>query len=103
LPLWYYQLALTYIHQGRYNEAVEWGRRSVEVNPSLRYPYRVLAAALALSGRVDEARTVASEMLRRYPKESVSAFLKREPWPNPIYREGQAREVSGMRLAGIPE
>ena len=103
LPLWYYQLALTYIHQGRYNEAVEWGRRSVEANPSLRYPYRVLAAALALSGRVDEARTVASEMLRRYPKESVSAFLKREPWPNPIYREGQAREVSGMRLAGIPE
>jgi adenylate cyclase len=103
LPLWYYQLALTYVHQGRYHEAVEWGRRSVEVNPTLRYPYRVLAAALALSGRVDEARTVASEMLRRYPKESVSAFLKREPWPNPIYREGQNREVSGMRLAGIPE
>jgi adenylate cyclase len=103
LPLWYYQLALTYIHQGRYDEAVEWGRRSVEVNPNLRYPYRILAAALALSGRVDEARAVASEMLRRYPKESVGAFLKREPWPNPIYREGQAREVSGMRLAGIPE
>ena len=33
----------------------------------------------------------------------VGAFLKREPWPNPIYREGQAREVGGMRLAGIPE
>src|SRR5262245_36614485 len=103
LPLWYYQLALTYIHQGRYDEAVEWGRRSVEVNPNLRYPYRVLAAALSLSGQVDEARTVASEMLRRYPKESISAFRKREPWPNPVYREGQEREIGGMRLAGIPE
>jgi tetratricopeptide (TPR) repeat protein len=103
LTLWYYQLAHTYIHQQRYDEAVEWGRRSVETNPALRYPYRVLAAALALSGRIDEAKSVAAEMLRRYPKETVSAFLAREPWPNPIYREGQNREIRGMRLAGIPE
>jgi TolB-like protein/Tfp pilus assembly protein PilF len=103
LALWYYQLAVTYIHQQRDDEAVEWGRRSVQVNPNLRYPYRVLAAALALSGRVDEARTVAAEMLRRYPKETVSAFLMREPWPNSIYRAGQHREIAGMRLAGIPD
>ena len=51
LAEWYYQLAITYIHQQRYDEAVEWARRGVEVNPNLRYPYRVLAAALALSGR----------------------------------------------------
>ena len=103
LALWYYQMALTYIHQQRYEEAVEWGRRSVEINPALRYPYRVLAIALALSGRIDEAKSVAAEMLHRYPKETVSAFLAREPWPNPIYREGQNREITGMRLAGIPE
>jgi TolB-like protein/lipoprotein NlpI len=103
LALWYYQLALTYIHQRRYEEAVEWGRRSVEINPALRYPYRIFAIALALSGRTDEAKSVAAEMLRRYPKETVSAFLAREPWPNPIYREGQNREITGMRLAGIPE
>jgi adenylate cyclase len=103
LALWYYQLAVTYIHQQRDDEAVEWGRRSVQVNPNLRYPYRVLAAALALSGRVDEARTVAAEMLRRYPKETVSAFLTREPWPDSKYRAGQSREITGMRLAGISE
>src|SRR5262249_53357731 len=33
LALWYYQLAVTYIHQQRYEEAVEWARRGVEVNP----------------------------------------------------------------------
>jgi adenylate cyclase len=103
LALWYYQLALTYIHEQRYDEAVEWGRRSMQVNPNLRYPYRVLSAALALSGRVDEARTVAAEMLSRYPKETVKAFLTREPWPNSVYRTGQEREIEGMRLAGIPE
>src|SRR5262245_8582102 len=103
LPLWYYQLALTYIHQKRYEEAVQWARRSVEVNPDLRYPYRILAASLALAGQVDEAKLAAAEMLRRYPKETISAFLVREPWPNPIYREGQNREVLGMRQAGIPE
>jgi hypothetical protein len=75
----------------------------MQVNPNLRYPYRVLSAALALSGRVDEARTVAAEMLSRYPKETVKAFLTREPWPNSVYRTGQEREIKGMRLAGIPE
>ena len=103
LAEWYYQLAISYIHQQRYNEAVEWARRGVQVNPNLRYPYRVLAAALALSGRVDEARTVAAEMLRRYPKETISAFLTREPWTDPVYRAGQDREIAGMRLAGIPD
>jgi TolB-like protein len=103
LALWYYQLAVTYIHQQRDNEAVEWARRAVEANPNLRYPYRVLAASLALSGRVDEAKATAAEMLRRYPRESVGAFLTREPWPDPIYRTGQNREITGMRLAGIPE
>jgi hypothetical protein len=75
----------------------------VNVNPNVRYTYRVLAAALALSGRVDEARKVGAEMLRRYPAETVSAFQKREPWPDPSYRAGQSREITGMRLAGIPE
>jgi len=103
LTLWYYQMALTYIHQQRYDEAVEWGRRSVQTNPALRYPYRILAAALALSGRIDEAKLIAGEMLRRYPKETVSAFLTREPWPNPSYRGGQNREIMGMRMAGSPE
>jgi tetratricopeptide (TPR) repeat protein len=103
LALWYYQLAVTYIHEQRYDEAVEWARRGVQVNPNLRYTYRVLAAALALSGRVGEAQTIAAEMLRRYPKETVSAFLTREPWPNSTYRAGRDREIQGMRLAGIPE
>jgi adenylate cyclase len=103
LAEWYYQLAITYIHQQRYNEAVEWARRGVQVNPNLRYPYRVLAAALALSGGVDEARKVAAEMLRRYPTETISAFRTREPWTDPVYRAGQDREIAGMRLAGIPD
>ena len=103
LAEWYYQLAITYIHQQRYDEAVEWGRRGVQVNPNLRYPYRILAAALALSGRLDEARTVAAELHRRFPKETISAFLVREPWTDPTYRAGQNREITGMRLAGIPE
>ena len=103
LAEWYYQLAITYIHQRRLGEAVEWARLGVQVNPNLRYPYRVLAAAIALAGRIDEARMVAAEMLRRYPNETISAFRTREPWGDPVYRAGQDREIEGMRLAGIPE
>jgi len=36
-------------------------------------------------------RVVAAEMLRRYPKETISAFLMREPWTDPVYRAGIAR------------
>jgi TolB-like protein/class 3 adenylate cyclase len=103
LALWYYQLAVTYIHEQRDEEALGWARRGMQVNPNVRYVYRILAAALALSGRVDEARRVAEEMLRRFPNESVGAFLTRETWPDPRYREGQKREIMGMRMAGIPE
>ncbi len=103
LPEWYYQMAITQIHLQHYDEAVAWARRGVQTNPNLRYPYRVLAAALALSGRLDEARTVAAEFLRRYPHETISAFLRRESWTDPVYRAGQNREVEGMRLAGIPD
>lgn len=103
LAEWYYQMAIIQIHQQHYDEAVEWARRGVQTNPNLRYPYRVLAAALALSGRVDEARTVAAELRRRYPKESISAFRMREQWTAPVYRAGQKLEIEGMRLAGIPE
>jgi TolB-like protein/class 3 adenylate cyclase len=103
LALWYYQLAVTFIHEQRDDEAVAWAQRGMQVNPNVRYVYRILAAALALSGRIDEARTVAAELLRRYPKESISAFLAREPWPDARYRAGQNREITGMRKAGIPE
>ena len=100
---WYYQMAIIQIHQQRYNEAIEWARRAVQTNPNLRYPYRVLAAALALSGQGDEARMVATELRRRYPQDTIRAFLVREPWTDPLYRAGQNREIEGMRLAGIPE
>ena len=84
LAAWCYQLALTYIHQRRDDEAVKWARRAVEINPNLRYPYRVLAAALALSGRVDDAQLVANEMLRRYPEETIGKVLTREPWSDSV-------------------
>jgi len=103
LAEWYYQMALNRIHQQHYDEAVDWARRGTQANPNLRYPYRVLAVALALSGRIDEARMTAVEMLRRYPDETIRSFLEREPWTDPVYRAGQEREVAGMRLAGVPE
>jgi adenylate cyclase len=103
LAEWYYQMAVTDIHRQRYGEATDWARRAVQANPSVRYPYRVLAAALALSGETDEARLVAAELRRRYPEETIRAFLTREPWTDPVYQAGQQREIDGMRLAGIPE
>jgi adenylate cyclase len=103
LAEWYYQLAVTYIHEQNYELAVDWARRATQANPNVRYPYRILAVALALSGKVDESRVAAADMLRRFPKETITAFRMREPWTDPAYRKGQDSEIRGMRLAGIPE
>ena len=103
LALWYYQLALTYIHEQRYDEAVNGGVAAWRSIQTCAILIAYLRQRLRCRGRVDEARTIAAEMLRRYPKETIRTFLTREPWPNSVYRAGQEREIMGMRLAGIPE
>jgi len=60
---------------------------------------RVLAAALALDGQMDEARRVAEEYVLGHPQFRVSLF---EKW-YPLQREDMERLVDGLRLAGMPE
>jgi hypothetical protein len=68
----------------------------------MRYPYRVLAAALALSGRIEEAacgsgRDAASLSQGDDQRISDAGAVDRSclsRW---------YREIEGMRLAGIPE
>jgi adenylate cyclase len=60
---------------------------------------RFLAATLAMMGRVEEARAVADELLRRSPSARVSQ-TRRIIHKNPAKRE---LLIEGLLKAGVPE
>ena len=62
-----------------------------------------LAAALALLGRLDEARTAAKAGLALDPAFTIRRFQRQLSSDNPTYLAKRGRVYEGMRLAGVPE
>jgi adenylate cyclase len=99
---YYYQIfnSAYYVH-GDYEEAVKWGRMSVNENPTYTAGYRFLAAALVALGRADEARSVAAELMRLEPDFQVSVYAEtRQPFREPRLK---ARFLEHLLGAGLPE
>jgi tetratricopeptide (TPR) repeat protein len=93
------------IQLGADAEAVAWLRRSIEANRNFPLAHFFLAAALALLGRLDEARVAAQAGLGLNPTFTVRRFLDATArnLSNPARLAGRERLVEGMRLAGVPE
>ena len=62
-----------------------------------------LAAALGLTGALDEARTAARTGLALNSGFTIRRLLATQQSDNPIYLVGLERICEGMRLAGVPE
>jgi TolB-like protein/Flp pilus assembly protein TadD len=78
----------------RYREAVEYARKSINLKPGQPGAYRLLAAALAYLGDLDEASLAVREMLRIAPgtsEQHLKSFL-----PKRLVDQ----YVEGLRLAG---
>jgi adenylate cyclase len=88
-----------YAVAGRYNEAIEFLRRSLRENRMFTATHKLLTISLALADRMDEARAAASELLSLEPALTVSSFRQRYPGSNAPYA-GQFCEA--LRMAGIP-
>ncbi|WP_156952371.1 winged helix-turn-helix domain-containing protein [Bradyrhizobium sp. WSM1743] len=84
-------------------EAVSWLRRSTEANPNFPIAHLALAAALGLTGALDEARTAARTGLALNSGFTIRRFLAAQQSDNPIYLAGLERTCAGFRLAGVPE
>jgi pentatricopeptide repeat protein len=92
-------MALALIQLGRDAEAVTFARRAVQQNPNIAPSWRTLAAALAMSGQLDEARTALRQMLVLDPECTVQTMARRVG-----YSEATgARIFAGWRKAGMPE
>jgi class 3 adenylate cyclase len=72
-------VAASKVAAGKYEEAAEAARSSIRLNALHPPSRRHLVIALALDGRVDEARLAAIEMLRLDPSFRVAAYMARYP------------------------
>jgi TolB-like protein len=96
------QTGLAYAHfiTGDYSEAIVAGRAALQSHPEFTPVHRVLASALSLSGRIDEAAVIVGDLHRLVPAMTVRSYLAQSPF----HRSGVIDQiVRGLRLAGLPE
>jgi len=90
-------IGMALIELGRFDEAVEVGKKAQRQNPSYSPAYRCLASAYAHLGRDAESREAAVRLLETDPGFKISAW---------IARGGQSNAkllIEGLRKAGLPQ
>lgn len=101
--LYFYHNFLSIAHygSGNYDEAVKWARLSAAENPTFTSNLRMLITSLAALDRLDEARDVASTLLKLEPDFRLSVYERtRQPFQQP---EIKVRLMEHLRRAGLPE
>ena len=97
-PQWYYwNLGFAQFANGQYDDAARTLRREETYRTASR---RILAAALALLGRVTEAQMEAKLFLTASPHWRISKWAESQPFKNP---KDVQLWIDGYRLAGLPE
>jgi adenylate cyclase len=98
-PAWYlHNAGITYIHMGRYDEAIAECKRALKKNPNHFPALIIMACAYGLSGQLDEARAVVSQILRINPNIAVENAGRGYKY------EADAETLrDGLRKAGLPE
>lgn len=93
-------LCFALILEGDLMRAIAAGRSAVEGNLNFAPAHRALAAALALSGRHEEARQVVGRLLRLVPNLTVTSFARQT-----LFRHSGklALILEGLRRSGLPE
>jgi adenylate cyclase len=84
----------------RYGEAVHWYRESASRLPSLQFPHLGLAPAYAQSGRLEDARAEAAQVLRINPGFTIEGWKRIAVYKDP---KDLRHHIDGLREAGLPE
>lgn len=96
--LYLYSLGISYCWTGQYEEAIAWCEKAVRREPNSFFARFFMAMAYSLSGRDEEARVEAAEVLRIHPKFSLEKFAKRCTYKKKTDCE---RLISALRKAGL--
>jgi adenylate cyclase len=91
-PSYYmWSLGLSYAATGQYDEGIEWCEKAVHMEPDSLMARIMMTAVYSWSGRDEEARAEAAEVLRINPDFSLEKFAKR----------AKPKLVSALRKAGL--
>jgi tetratricopeptide (TPR) repeat protein len=101
--MWWHLLGVAKLHLGADEEAVALFRRSIDTNRNYPLSPFYSAAALALVGRLDEARAEAKSALALAPNYSIARFRNAREGDNPVFLRQRERIAEGLRKTGIPE
>jgi TolB-like protein/class 3 adenylate cyclase/Tfp pilus assembly protein PilF len=101
--LWLHWVGNAKSQLGADEEAVIWFRRGIDANRNFAGGHFFLASALALLGRLDEARAAVEAGLALDPTFTVRRYRSGLSTDNPTYLAGRERMNEGMRKAGVPE
>jgi adenylate cyclase len=95
LGIWYATLAPSDIGLGNSDDAIVDGHRAIDAGYRPFVVYSNLAAAYAMSNRIDDAKAAVAEALKLNPKYSLKLMSER-------YRKPPA-VIEALRKAGAPE
>ncbi|MBA7680690.1 Lipopolysaccharide assembly protein B [subsurface metagenome] len=91
-------LGLAYIFTGRYEEGVAACKKAVDIQPNNILSQVNLTFAYTVSGREEEARATAAQVLRLDPDFSVARFAKASKYKN---KSDTSRFVAALHKAGL--
>jgi TolB-like protein/class 3 adenylate cyclase len=92
---WHFLLGAAEFGQGHYDASIDEDHTALDAGYRFFYVYADLAAALALEGKVEEAKTALAEARRLNPNLTVKWVIATAPTLPP--------HLEGLRKAGLPE
>jgi adenylate cyclase len=92
--MYLYSLGLSYAYAGQYEEAITWCEKAVHEAPDALYARIMMTVVYSFSGRDEEARVEAAEVLRIQPKYTVKKGRYKKD-------EDGERFVVALRKAGL--
>lgn len=93
-------MALTYVVEARYAEAVPWAEMAVAQNRRFAFALQMLAVALVRTGEIARARLIAREILSVEPHTTLAGIAGRLP---PFAGRTLQTLVEALREAGLPD
>jgi hypothetical protein len=93
--VWHFESCGSQIGFGNFDVASDECRKAIEGGFRTQYSWALQAAAFALDGKAEEAKSAVTEALHLNPKLTVKR-LSENIWNFPAY-------VDGLRKAGMPE
>jgi len=93
-----FSLGISYCWTGQYEEAIAWCEKAVRQEPNSMLTRLFMTMVYSLSGRDQEARIEAAEVIRIQPKFSLEKFAKKVTYKN---KEDGERVIRALRKAGF--